>query len=121
MQSGQFNFLDCTYLKSACKCIAVKLKNVNSLDPDQARHSVWPILGPNCLQSLKIYEQMTLICKMLRYNIMAWLPIQFLSTFSEPKQYSCCKSCTKQESLKMFAEQNTTEVNLRIVDACSGI
>ena len=24
----------------------------NSLDPDQARHSVGPDLGPNCLQSL---------------------------------------------------------------------
>ena len=23
----------------------------NSLDPDQARHFVWPDLGPNCLQS----------------------------------------------------------------------
>ena len=24
----------------------------SSLDPDQARHFVWPELGPNCLQSL---------------------------------------------------------------------
>ena len=24
----------------------------NSLDPDQARHIVWPDLGPNCLQCL---------------------------------------------------------------------
>ena len=24
----------------------------NSLDPDQARHFVWPDLGPNCLQRL---------------------------------------------------------------------
>ena len=24
----------------------------NSLDPDQARRSVWPNLGPNCLQRL---------------------------------------------------------------------
>ena len=24
----------------------------NSLDPDQARHFVWPDLGPNCLQKL---------------------------------------------------------------------
>ena len=25
----------------------------NSLDPDQARHFVWPGLGPNCFQRVK--------------------------------------------------------------------
>ena len=30
----------------------------NSLDPDQARHFVWPDLGPNCLQK---YQQMTMV------------------------------------------------------------
>ena len=24
----------------------------NNLDPDQAKHSVWPDLGPNCMQKL---------------------------------------------------------------------
>ena len=27
-------------------------QSLNSLDPDQARHFVWPDLGPNCLQKL---------------------------------------------------------------------
>ena len=27
---------------------------LNSLDPDQARHFVWPDLGPNCLQQLSV-------------------------------------------------------------------
>ena len=72
---------------------------------------------------VKIYKIMafSLRKRVKIYKIMAWLSIQFLSTFSGLKQYSCCKSCIKQESLKMFGEQNTTEVNLRIVDACSGI
>ena len=26
----------------------------NSIDPDQARHSVWPDLGPHCLQKLSV-------------------------------------------------------------------
>ena len=29
----------------------------NSLDPDQARHFVWPDLGPNCLQRLSADER----------------------------------------------------------------
>ena len=30
----------------------ITMRVANSLDPDQARHSVGPDLGPNCLQKL---------------------------------------------------------------------
>ena len=33
----------------------------NSLDPDQARHYVWPVLDPNCLHRLSADDKTCLI------------------------------------------------------------
>ena len=38
----------------------------NSLDPDQARHTVGPDLDPNCLQRLSV-DDMQMMDKIIRY------------------------------------------------------
>ena len=40
----------------------------NSLDPDQARPSVWPDLATNCLQGLSTDDKLSLVGKELRRN-----------------------------------------------------
>ena len=40
----------------------------NNFDPDQARHSVCPDLGPNCLQRLSTDDKLWLAAKELKCN-----------------------------------------------------
>ena len=46
----------------------------NSLGPDQARHFVWPDLGPNCLQKVSAGKELNIaLCSRYKYqNLRSW-------------------------------------------------
>ena len=61
-------FSKSSFLKNSFRNI---IRVSNSLDPDQARHSVAPDLGPNCLQSMLVNKELSILKNIFPYLIIS--------------------------------------------------